>query len=94
MEPRPRHYPTGLGKSLHKIHTNLENTPVACLRQKYDIPQASDVTIFTSLPMGDIWQDAKLQDVFWYLIHNKRLQVPPLWVEPLRAFKEELREVL
>jgi len=84
-----RHYPKGLGIALVNIFKNLG--PQADLRGKPDLPmQASDRELFEAEPLGDPWWDAELPDVFFYLLKNKRLNIPESWKPTIMAFKAEL----
>ncbi len=42
------------------------------------------------MKLNDTWPDASLRDVYLYLWKNKKLTVPPLWRETMRAFTAEL----
>ena len=69
-------------------------TPSPCLRQKRDLNTFhSEKSLFESLPMGDVWSDAKLADCYFYLYKNKELSIPPDWVEIMRKFTNELKQV-
>lgn len=86
------HYPKGLGIALVNIFKNLG--PQADLRGKPDLPmQASDRELFEAEPFGDPWWDAELPDVFFYLLKNKRLNIPESWKPTIMAFKAELEAV-
>ena len=91
-----REYPRGLGKALVSLmkkndaYTKLEPT----LRQKYDVSgHKTTMDLFKSLPMKDIWSDAKLRECYMYLWGNKNLLVPREWRDTMRAFTDELKGV-
>lgn len=91
-----REYPKGLGKALIQIwnESSISQTPVPCLRQKYDLQHYhSEWALFTSLPLGDPWGDAQLIDVYMYLVKNKKLSIPNVWRETIQQFTEELKNV-
>lgn len=91
-----REYPKGLGKALVRLwrDNKIMKTPSPCLRQKRDLNTFhSEKSLFESLPMGDVWSDAKLADCYFYLYKNKELSIPPDWVETMRKFTNELKQV-
>lgn len=65
--------------------------PQPTLRQKKEIPfGATDVDIFRSMPLGDVWLDAQLPEVYRYLRSNQKLIVPDSWEVALGEFDAAL----
>ncbi len=89
-----REYPKGLGRALVRIwkENNIQETPMACLRQKLDLgPFQSELALFSKLELGDTWPDAKLADCYMYLWKSKKLSVPKEWKDTMKMFTEELK---
>ena len=88
-----REYPKGLGKSLVKIYRDIKmhKTPMACLRQKADLPHTSELQLFNNLPMGDTWPDAGLKECYLYLWKYKKVAIPDEWVPTMLQFTKDLR---
>ncbi|CAE7241068.1 unnamed protein product [Symbiodinium necroappetens] len=64
---------------------------LACLRNKNTTsPELSDVELFTALPMNDMWEDAGLPSVYFYLRKNKYLMIPSSWESAICSFDTEL----
>ena len=64
---------------------------LACLRNKNTTsPELSDVELFTALPMNDMWEDAGLPSVYFYLRKNKYLMIPASWESAICSFDAEL----
>ena len=56
------------------------------LRQKKTVDTSkSDRELFEELPLDDVWEDAKLVDVYFYLRASKKTRIPDTWV---RVFEE------
>ena len=68
-----RCYPSGLGTSLHLIYNEeLRRSPHGNLRVNLTPSCTLSATeLFRSLPLGDIWKDAKLLDVWNYLYSGR-----------------------
>ena len=88
-----REYPKGLGKSLVNIYKSLEmhKTPMACLRQKADLPLTSELHLFNNLPIGDTWPDAGLKECYLYLWAYKKVTIPDEWASTMIQFTKDLR---
>lgn len=52
--------------------------------------RATDVEIFSGLPLGDCWDGAELVLCFRYLRSKDDLVVPPCWESALNSFEAEL----
>ncbi|CAE7803502.1 unnamed protein product [Symbiodinium sp. CCMP2592] len=64
---------------------------LGCLRNKNDTnPDLSDVELFGALPTGDLWEDANLPSVYFYLRRNRYLVIPPSWAAQIELFDKEL----
>ena len=64
------------------------------LRHKYPVDLGkSDKDLFAELPMGDIWIDAKLHQVWVYLFTNRRLKVPDSWHDVIWKFHHDLMDL-
>ena len=64
---------------------------LASLRNKTTTnPDLSDVELFKALPMKDMWEDAKLPSVYFYLRRNKYLVIPSCWESTIESFDKEL----
>ena len=53
-------------------------------------PDLSDVELFKALPMKDLWEDAELPSVYFYLRRNKYLVIPSSWEDTIECFDTEL----
>ena len=49
---------------------------------------------FKALPLGDIWRDAELPEVYHYLRHSTKPRIPASWEVAMEAFDMELEEQL
>lgn len=67
-------------------------SPMPCLRQKYMFEVCSELKLFNSLPLNDVWSDAKLIDCYLYLWGNKNLHIPAEWLESMKSFTSDLRK--
>lgn len=64
--------------------------PQPSLRQKKALnPRDTDVQIFASLSLGDVWSDAELIECYHYL-RKGSTSIPPSWEGAFRAFDKEL----
>ena len=41
---------------------------------------------FKALPLGDIWRDAELPEVYHYLRHSTKPKIPASWEVAMEAF--------
>ena len=63
------------------------------LRQKVPLDgQLTDHELFKQLPLGDIWQDARLPEVFLYLLDHRSLTIPSSWYATMMELKLELEK--
>ena len=87
-----RHYPKGFGHALARI---FQSHPLlADLRGKPEVnSRATDRELFEQQPLGDLWWDAELPQVFFYLLQNKNLQIPDSWLSTMKNFQEEVSAV-
>ena len=71
--------------------TDFAPHSLGCLRHKNTVnPDLSDVELFTALPMKDLWEDAELPSVYFYLRRNRYLMVPESWEDAIHDFDKEL----
>ena len=64
---------------------------LGCLRNKNTTnPDLSDVEIFAALPMKDMWEDAEMPSVYFYLRKNKYLMIPSCWEDAISSFETQL----
>ena len=70
-----RKYPTGLGVRLHHAYKKaLANPGRTPLRFKIAVKANSEVEAFEAMPMGDIWAETGMHDVFEYLYLCKHVR--------------------
>ena len=68
--------------------------PEPHLRQKKEVNlNLSDKEIFQSMPLGDVWQDANLIEVYRYLRKFKKHVVPQSWESVFDDFDAELEKL-
>ena len=64
---------------------------LGCLRNKNTTnPDLSDVEIFAAMPMKDMWEDAEMPSVYFYLRKNKYLMIPSCWEDAISSFEAQL----
>ena len=54
----------------------------------------SDKEIFDALPLKDAWEDARMLQVFDYLMSHPRTTVPASWENSMAQFHQELRDLV
>ena len=87
-----REYPDGFGEGLHAFMGHWKPQPR--LRQKELIDLSlSDKEVFQSLPLGDLWEDARLVEVYRYMRKYKCYKVPVCWQHVLEDLDAELDRV-
>jgi len=68
--------------------------PEPHLRQKKEVNlNLSDKEIFQSMPLGDVWQDANLIEVYRYLRKFKKNVVPQSWESVFDDLDAELEKL-
>ena len=88
----PRHYPKDFGIALASLIA--QQVPSGDLRNKRNVdPALTDREIFDSLKIGDVWWDAGLPDLYWYLRKLPSLKIPSSWESTIEAFETELLSV-
>lgn len=90
-----RSYPRGFGLKLLNLWEEARYNPRVDMRQKVPLDaQQSDLEIFNSLEVGDVWCEAGLPSIFIYMMESERCKgkIPPGWVETLMELKEEMRQ--
>ena len=79
----------GFGKALQDVMTEWRAQPT--LRQKRAVPAGStDLELFQSLSLGDVWGDAALPEVYRYLRANPNLTIPDSWHVAIKEFEDSL----
>ncbi len=64
--------------------------PRPTMRHKVKVnPRTTDLELFQSLPLHDLWDDAKLVQVYQYL-RNGSSMIPDTWESAIRTFDAEL----
>ena len=53
-------------------------------------PKMTDLELFQSMPLGDLWEDASIASVYVYLRRNKHLVIPNSWEQVIDDFDAEL----
>ena len=87
-----REYPEGFGRGLHGALSKW--MPQPRLRQKMGIDLSlSDKELFQALPLGDVWEDAKLIEVYRYMRLYKKASIPQSWLPALEELDAELNRV-
>ena len=85
----PRIYPLGFGHGLRDVMSSWRCEPR--LRQKKTIDtKKSDRELFEELSLDDVWEDAKLVDIYFYLRASKKTQIPDSWVQVFEALDAQL----
>ena len=61
------------------------------LRQKVPVDATfTDQQLFQQLPLGDKWNDARLVELFFYLLQSRSLSIPDCWLQTMMEFKRDL----
>ena len=85
----PRVYTRQFGTGL--IEAMAWHRPHATLRQKVSVDsRKTDQEVFSSLPLGDIWSDANLVDVYTYLRRGSEEKAPNSWELAMMKLDHEL----
>lgn len=48
----------------------------------------TDKELFESLDLGDVWPEAELVQVWFYLYRNSHLRIPDSWSNTMEKFNE------
>ena len=65
------------------------------LRNKVEVSAGlTDQELFKALPLGDIWLDAELPEVYHYLRRSTKPRIPASWEAAIEAFEMELEKQL
>ncbi|CAE7353547.1 unnamed protein product [Symbiodinium sp. CCMP2456] len=85
-------YPEGFAKHIFDVHQRIGPEPGRTLRQKVLInTKLTDRELFERLPLGDVWSDAGLADVFMYMLQSHSLNIPDSWLDTMMDFKSQLQ---
>lgn len=64
------------------------------LRQKREVnTNLSDKELFSSLPIGDLWPDAKLVEAYRYIRQSPKTTVPDTWHSVFEELDAELDKI-
>ena len=86
-----RHYPKDFGVAVASLVA--KQPPVADLRNKQHLdPMLTDRELFSTMPMENVWWDAKLPQLYWYLRQLPTLSIPESWSSAIQQFEQELQE--
>lgn len=86
-----RHYPKDFGVAVASLVA--KQPPVADLRNKQHVdPMLTDRELFSTMPMENVWWDAKLPQLYWYLRQFPTLSIPESWSSAIQQFEQELQE--
>ena len=89
FELNPRVYPYKFGEGLKNAMDGWRAQ--ATLRQKQCVDSSkTDVELFRSLDVEDLWHDANLLACYRYLRGNKKIAIPACWESALAEFDAEL----
>ena len=87
----PSVYPPGFGQSLSEALRQWRPQPT--LRQKVELDlRRTDRELFSEIPVSDVWADAELPRVYWYLRTLKCLRIPPSWEAQFQELDKELEQ--
>ena len=76
---------------MYELHRDHGPRHCFTLRQKPSLDvRLTDQQMFKQLPVNDVWREAKLTDVFFYLLQNEKLAIPDSWLATIMDFKKEL----
>lgn len=65
--------------------------PHPTMRQKVRVdPASTDRQLFHELPTADVWDDAGLVPVYWYLREGYKECVPDAWCAAFKSLDEDL----
>ena len=76
-----RHYPKDFGVAVASL----------VAKQHLD-PMLTDRELFSTMPMENVWWDAKLPQLYWYLRQLPSLSIPESWSSAIQQFEQELQE--
>lgn len=64
------------------------------LRQKQPINLAlTDLELFEQLPLSDVWDDARLVEVYQYLRQSDKLMIPHMWEPVMDKLDSEINKI-
>ena len=82
-----------MGERLVDLYRQNVHLPRQDLRCKVPTDQlGTDRELFVQLSDDDLWLDAKLPDVLFYLAKNKHLRIPASWHHDMTAYIEYVRK--
>ena len=86
-----RVYPEKFVNQIYDIFSNTQKVQ-KYLRNKTVVQHTefSDHEIFAAMPLGDLWEDAGIASVYFYLRKGRHLVIPDSWSATITAFDQEL----
>lgn len=88
-----RVYPRSLGDRLVKLYEEFAHLPRRDLRCKVPVdPSHTDRELFKNMKNDDLWLDADLPSVLFYIAENKHVAIPPSWQRTMDENIEEVRK--
>ena len=86
-----RAYPEGFASRIYDLRQANAGRARTTLRQKIPLDaNFTDQDLFKQIPLGDRWDDARLVEVFFYLLQSHSLSIPDSWHDTIMDFKTEL----
>ena len=84
-----RHYPKKFGSALASL---IRGEPIPIdLRNKREVATAkTDREIFEEMTLDDVWWDAELPQLYWYLKEHLTFTIPPSWESTIQHFEKDL----
>ena len=87
-----RVYPKRFCSALYRafFHTELRHHRRDLRNKNVVEPGLSDRELFERMPLGDVWSDANIADVYFYARSNPHLEIPDTWRSTIAIFDQEL----
>lgn len=90
----PRCYPEGFARRLCDLFEGRKGFPEH-LRHKRPVNlKMSDKDLFQSLPVGDLWLDGCMHQVWFYIYACKHVHIPDSWVVVMEEFNKEVEQTV
>ena len=70
--------------------TEAADIPLDMRNKKEVAPLMTDKEIFQSMELGDVWWDAELPQLYWYLRKSPTLKIPESWEATISSFEQAL----
>ena len=87
-----RVYPKRFCSALYRafFHTELRHHRRELRNKTVVQPGRSDRELFEQMPLGDVWSDANLAEIYFYARSNPHLVIPDSWTSTIATFDREL----